>query len=98
MYGSNCLYVSVRVSCESMIGNTADLGKCLYDAELWTCYTHVYMKVSNVWEIPSCGDGAINRTMVRVVATVVCVSGDACRASRLLYCFHAYYSYCEGLG
>jgi hypothetical protein len=84
-----CLYASVSGSCESMIGYTANLGKCLYDAELWTCYMHVYMKVSNVWEIPSCGDDAINRTMVRVVATVIRVSGDACRASRLLYRFHA---------
>jgi hypothetical protein len=51
-----------------------------------------------VWVIPSCGDDAVNRTMVRVVATVVRVSRDACRTSRLLYCFHALYSYCEGLG
>jgi hypothetical protein len=93
----NYLDVSVSESCESMIGYTIDLGKCLYDAELWTCYTHVYMKVSNVWEIPSSGDDAVNRTKVRVVATVVRVVGDACRESRLLYCFHAYYSYCEGL-
>jgi hypothetical protein len=71
----NCLYTSVSGSCESMIGYTADLGKCLYDAELFTCYTHVYMKVSYVWVISSCGDDAINRTMVRVVATIVCVSG-----------------------
>jgi hypothetical protein len=83
------LYALVSESCESMIGYTADLGKCLFDAELFTCYTHVYMKVSYVWEIPSCGDDAVNRTMVRVVATVICVSGDACRASSLLYCFHA---------
>jgi hypothetical protein len=81
-----------------MIGYTADLEKCLYDAELCTCYTYVYMKVSYVWVILSCGDNAVSRTMVRVVATVVHVSGDACRASRLLYHFHAYYSYCEGLG
>jgi hypothetical protein len=93
----NCLYASVSESGESMIGYTADLRKCLYGAELWTCYTHVYMKVSNVWEIPSCGDDAVNMTMVRVVATIVRVSGDACRAGRLLYYFHAYYSYCEGL-
>jgi hypothetical protein len=72
----HCLYASVSESCESVIGNTADLGKCLYDAELWTCYTHVYMKVSNVWEILSCGDDAVNRTMVWVVATVVRVSGE----------------------
>jgi hypothetical protein len=31
----NCLYASVSVSCESMIGCTADLGKCLYDAEFF---------------------------------------------------------------
>jgi hypothetical protein len=85
----HCLYVSVSESCESMIGNTVDLGKCLYDAKLWACYTHVYMKVSNVWEISSYSDDAVNRTMVRVVATIVRVSRDACRASRLLYCFHA---------
>jgi hypothetical protein len=72
-----------------MIRCTADLGKCLYDAELRTCYTRVYMKVSYVWVIPSCGGDVVNRTMVRVVATVVHVSGDACRASRLLYRFHA---------
>jgi hypothetical protein len=85
----NCLYASVSESCESMIGYTADLGKCLYNAGLFACHTCVYMKVSYVWVIPSCGDDAINRTMVRVVATIVRVSGDACRASRLLYCFHA---------
>jgi hypothetical protein len=50
----------------------------------------------NVWEILSYGDDVINRTMVRVVATVVRVSGDACRASRLPYCFRAYCSYCQG--
>jgi hypothetical protein len=72
-----------------MIGCTADLGECLYDAELFTCYTHVYMKVSYVWVISSCGDDAINRAMVRVVATVVRVSRDACRASKLLHCFYA---------
>jgi hypothetical protein len=72
-----------------MIGCTTDLGEYLYDAKLFTCYTHVYMKVSYVWVIPSCGADAINRTMVRVVATVVRVSGDACRASRLLYRFYA---------
>jgi hypothetical protein len=72
-----------------MVGYTTDLGKCLYDARLFTCHTHVCMKVSNVWEIPSCGDDAVNRTMVWVVTTVVRVSGDACRASRLLYCFCA---------
>jgi hypothetical protein len=94
----NCLYALVGKSCESMIGYTADLEKCLYDAGLFTCHTRVCMKVSNVWEIPSCGDDAINRTMVRVVATVVRVSGDACRASRLLYCFRAQFSYCQGLG
>jgi hypothetical protein len=60
----NCLYASVSESCESMIGYTVDLGKCLYNAELWTCYTHVYMKVSDVCEIPSCGDDAVKRTMV----------------------------------
>jgi hypothetical protein len=47
------LYASVSVSYESMIGYTADLGKCLRDVELSTCYTHVYMKVSHVWVIPS---------------------------------------------
>jgi hypothetical protein len=48
--------------------------------------------------IPSYGDDAVNRTMIRVVATVILVSGDACRASSLLYCFLAYFSYYEGLG
>jgi hypothetical protein len=57
-------------------------------------YLHVYtchMKVSFVWGIPSCGDDVVNRTMIRVVATVILVSGDACRASSLLYYFHAYF-------
>jgi hypothetical protein len=45
----NCLYVSVSVSCESMIGYTADLGKCLYDAEVFTCSTHVLQRY------PMCG-------------------------------------------
>jgi hypothetical protein len=48
--------------------------------------------------ILSCGDDAINRTMIRVVATIILVSGDACRASSLLYFFLAYFSHCEGLG
>jgi hypothetical protein len=47
----NCIYVSVSVSCESMIGHTSDLGECLYDAGVFTCYTHVYMKVSHVWVV-----------------------------------------------
>jgi hypothetical protein len=85
----NCLYASVSGNCESMIRYITDIGKCLYDAELWTCYMHVYMKVSNVWEIPSCGDDVVNRKMVRVVATVIHVSGDTYRASRLLYRFPA---------
>jgi hypothetical protein len=89
----HCLYASVSESCEGMIGYTADLGKCLYDAGLFTCHTCVCMKVSNVWGISSCGDDAIDRTMVWVIATVVRVFGDACRASRLLYCFRTYYSY-----
>jgi hypothetical protein len=80
-----------------MVGYTTDLGKCLCDAKLFTCHTHVYMKVS-LWEIPSCGDDAINRTMIRVVATVILVSGDACRASSLLYCFRVYFLYYQGLG
>jgi hypothetical protein len=75
--------------CESMIRYTADLGKCLYDTELFTCYTHIYMKVSHVWVIPSCGDDAVNRMMVQIVATIIHVSRDTCRASILLYCFHA---------
>jgi hypothetical protein len=81
-----------------MIGYTADLGKCLYDARLFTCHMRVGMKVSNVWESPSCGDDAVDRMMVRVVGIVVRVSRDACRVSRLLYCFYAYFSYCQGLG
>jgi hypothetical protein len=44
--------------------------------------------------IPSCGDDAVNRTMIRVVATVILVSGDACRVSSLLYYFLASFSYC----
>ena len=94
----HCLYASVSESYERMIGYTIDLGKCLYDAGLFTCHTRVCMKVSNVWGILSCGDDAVDRTMVRVVATVVRVSGDACRTSRLLCCFHAYFSYCQDLG
>jgi hypothetical protein len=81
-----------------MIRYTADLGKWLFGAGLFTCYTRVCMKVSNVWEILSCGDDAVDRTMVWVVATVVRVSRDACRVSRLLFCFRAYYSYYQGLG
>jgi hypothetical protein len=80
-----------------MIGYTTDLGKCLRDAKLFTCHTNVYMKVS-LCEISSCSDDAVNRTMIRVVATVILVSGDACRASSLLYCFLAYFSYYQGLG
>jgi hypothetical protein len=57
----------VSVSYESMIGYTVDLGKCLYDTELSTCYTYIYMKVSHVWVVPSCSDDAVNRMMVRVV-------------------------------
>jgi hypothetical protein len=72
-----------------MIGYTADLRKCLYDAGLFTCYMHVYMKVSYVWVIPSRGDDVVNRMMIRVVATIVHVSRDACRAGRLLYYFQA---------
>jgi hypothetical protein len=49
----------------------------------------LYTSLYDVWVISSYGDDAINRAMVRVVATVVRVSGDACRASRLLYCFYA---------
>jgi hypothetical protein len=78
----NCPYASVSGSCESMIGCTANLGKCLYDAGLFACHTRVYMKVSYVWVVSSRGDDAVNRTMVRVVTTVVRVSRDACRACR----------------
>jgi hypothetical protein len=94
----SCLYALVSESCESIVGHTTDLGKCLCDARLSTCHMHVYMKVSFVWEIPSCGDDAVNRMMVRVVATVVRVSRDVCRADSLLYCFCAQFSYCQGLG
>jgi hypothetical protein len=62
------------VSYESMIGYTADLGKCLFDAGVSTCYTHVYTKVFHVWVLPSCGDNDVIRMMVRVITTVVCVS------------------------
>jgi hypothetical protein len=41
--------------------------------------------------IPSCGDDVINRTIIRVVATIILVSGVACRASSLLYYFRAYF-------
>jgi hypothetical protein len=37
----NCFYAMVSESCESMVGYTADLGKCLCDAEALTCYAHV---------------------------------------------------------
>jgi hypothetical protein len=49
----NCLYASVSVGCESMIGHTTSLRECLYDARVFTCYTHVYMKVSHVWVVKS---------------------------------------------
>jgi hypothetical protein len=78
-----CLYASVSESCESMVGYTTVLGKCLYDARLFTCHTRVCMKVSNVGGISSRGDNAINRTMVRVVAIIVRVSGDVCKACRV---------------
>jgi hypothetical protein len=41
--------------------------------------------------IPSCGDDTVNRTMIRVVATIILVSRDACRESSLLYCFLAFF-------
>ena len=65
-----------------MIGYTTDLGRVIIDAGVSTCYTHVYTKVSHVWVVPSSGDDVVNRTMVRIVTTVVRVSGDACRACR----------------
>jgi hypothetical protein len=72
----NCLYAKVSVSWESMIGYTADLGRVLIDIGVLTCYTHVYTKVSHVWIVPSCGDDAVNRTMVRVVnTTCMCIGG-----------------------
>jgi hypothetical protein len=80
-----------------MIRYTADLGKCFCGAKLFTCHTHVYMKVS-LCGIPSCCDDAANRAMIQVVSTIILVSGDTCRASSLLYCFLAYFSYCQGLG
>jgi hypothetical protein len=46
----NCLYAVVSESRESMVGYTADLGKCLYDAGTLTCHAHVCIKVSTVWE------------------------------------------------
>jgi hypothetical protein len=36
------LYALVSGSCESMIGYTADLGKCFCDAELFTCLHMLY--------------------------------------------------------
>jgi hypothetical protein len=87
----NSLYALVSESCESMVGYTADLGECLCDTEILTCHAHVRIRVFNWWGLPSCGDDAVNRTMIRVVVTVILVSGDACRASNLLYCFLAYF-------
>jgi hypothetical protein len=46
----NYLYALVSESCESMVGYTADLGKCLCDAETLMCHAHVCIKVSNMWE------------------------------------------------
>jgi hypothetical protein len=71
----NRLYASVSVRCESMIRCTADLGRVIVDAEVSTCHTHVYTKVSPVWVVPSCDDDAVIRTMVQVVTTVIRVSG-----------------------
>jgi hypothetical protein len=48
--------------------------------------------------ILSCGDDVINKTMIRVVATIILISRDVCRVSSLLYCFLAYFSYYQGLG
>jgi hypothetical protein len=87
----NDLYTLVSESCKSMVGHTADLGKCLCDAELITCFTHVICRNPLYWGFPSCGDNAVNRAMIRVVATVVLVSGNMCEASSLLYCFLAYF-------
>jgi hypothetical protein len=85
----NYLYALVSESCECMVGYTADLGECLCDSEVLTCHAHVCIRVSNWWGIPSCSDDAVNRMTNRVVVTVILVSGDACRASNLLYCFLA---------
>jgi hypothetical protein len=72
----NCLYAKVSVSWESMIGYTTDLGRVLIWCWSITCYTHAYTKVSHVWVVPSCGDDAVNRTMVRVVnTTCMCIWG-----------------------
>jgi hypothetical protein len=46
----NCLYALVSESCESMVGYTTDLGKCLYNAETLTCHADVCIRVSNVCE------------------------------------------------
>jgi hypothetical protein len=40
----NCLYALVSVSCDSMIGYTADLGRMLIDAGVLTCSTHVLQR------------------------------------------------------
>jgi hypothetical protein len=40
----NCLYASISVSCESLIGYTADLGRMLIDARVITCSTHVLQR------------------------------------------------------
>jgi hypothetical protein len=78
----NCLYASVSMRFESMIGYIADLGECLYDARIFTCYTHIYMMVSHVWVVSiRCGD-AVNRTRIRVVSATcmyiwgICICGS----------------------
>jgi hypothetical protein len=87
----NYLYALVSESYESMVGYTADLGECLCDTETLTCHVHVRMRVSKLWGFPSCGDDAVNRTMIQVVITVILVSRDACGASNLPYRFLAYF-------
>jgi hypothetical protein len=86
---TNYPYALVSESCECMVGYTADLGECFCDTKTLTCPAQVRMRVSKLWGIPSCGDDVVNRMMIRVVVTVILVSGDACRASNLLYCFLA---------
>jgi hypothetical protein len=72
----NDLYALQSESCESMVRHTADLGKCLRDAELFTCFTHVIGRYPLYWGFLSCADDTVNRAMIRVVVTVILVSGE----------------------
>jgi hypothetical protein len=54
----------IRVSCESMMGYTADLGECLYGVGVFTCCTHVHTKVLTCCVFRPLGDDAIIRAMI----------------------------------